>query len=126
MDVTIKIYLNKDYNITIIEIKEKDGIKNNFLEIDKQLFETNLKKIYEDKSIYVIQYTKGNKSQVSSGVLKELDNYNIKYLCSTGESSSDSLIITLEHFTLIGIYCGTGTLNFNKGIFFKRTFTIFY
>lgn len=44
MDVTIKIYLNKDYNITIIEIKEKDGIKNNFLEIDKQLFWNKFKK----------------------------------------------------------------------------------
>ena len=45
MDETRKIYLNKDYDITIIEIKEKDGLKNNFLEIDKQLFETNSKKI---------------------------------------------------------------------------------
>lgn len=125
IDETRKIYLNKDYDIIIIELKEKDRIKNNFLEIDKQLFETNIKQNYEGKSVYIIQYPKGNKSFYSSGVLKELDNYHIKHLCSIEESSSGSPIITLENFTLIGIHCKPGTLIYNSGIFLKEPFQDF-
>ena len=41
---------NKDYDIAIIEILEKDNIKN-YLELDDNLFQEKAKAIYEEESI---------------------------------------------------------------------------
>ena len=57
-------YTNKDFDTTIIEIKEKDNIKN-YLELDDNIIkslsnkEDNNNDEYEDKSIYIIQYPDG-------------------------------------------------------------------
>jgi len=53
----------KEYDITIIEIKENDGI-NNFLELDDKIINgimTNQSENddYIDKTFYVIQYPEG-------------------------------------------------------------------
>ena len=54
-----KLYSNKDYDITIIEIKEDDNLDiNSFLEIDDQLFKDNRNDIYKGKSIYLIGHPK--------------------------------------------------------------------
>ena len=63
-----KIYFNKDYDITIIELKEEDKIKN-YLELDDILFKDNSENIYVYRSIYVLQYPNGNNSCVSYGLL---------------------------------------------------------
>ena len=59
-------YTNEEYDITIIEIKKKDGIKN-YLELDNNIINEiinniNKNKNYIDETIYIIQYPKGKLS----------------------------------------------------------------
>ena len=44
----LKEELNKDYDITIIELKDEDKI-NNYLELDDNLFQDNAEIINKDK-----------------------------------------------------------------------------
>ena len=72
LDNRIK-YTNVDYDTTIIELKEKDGI-NNYLELDDGIIYSILENEdrtckYIDKQIYIIQYPEGELS-VSYGVIK--------------------------------------------------------
>ena len=97
-------YTNEDYDITIIEIKEKDNI-NNYLELDDIINNdiiNNTNKIikYIDKTIYLIQYPKGELS-VSYGVLDNIfedKKYNFNHICNTelGSSGSPILIIIIK------------------------------
>ena len=96
-------YTNKEYDVTIIEIKDKDKL-NNFLELDDIIINDildneNKNKEYEDKTIYIIQYPKGELS-VSYGILANitLDKiYNFHHKCSTEKGSSGSPILTLNN-----------------------------
>ena len=99
------IYTNKEYDITIIEIKnEKDKIKY-FMKIDEKYFNYNSNIIY-DKSVYVIQYPLGEKVGVSYGIIKRIDKYNIEYYCHTEKGSSGSPIINIINNEIIGIHKG--------------------
>ena len=60
-------YTNKEYDITIIEIKKEDNI-NNYLYLDKNI---NNNKIYIGESIYILQYPNiKNNINVSYGIIK--------------------------------------------------------
>ena len=48
-------YRNKEYDITIIEIKNKDEI-NNYLELDENIIDNISNMNYIKESIYIIQY----------------------------------------------------------------------
>jgi V8-like Glu-specific endopeptidase len=115
-----KTYFNKEYDITIIELKEEDGIKN-FLELDDNLFQEKEKVFYEDKSIYVLQYPYGRNACVSYGLLINIEKNDIKHTCSTENGSSGSPILNLENNKVIAIHKGAGLsdFNFNKGTFLK-------
>ena len=68
-------YTNKEYDITIIEIKENDNIKN-YLELDDKIIEdilnnNNKNYKYIDDTIYIIQYPEG-KLSVSYGILNSI------------------------------------------------------
>ena len=54
LDLNIKriLYYNKEYDTTIIELKEEDKIKE-YLELDDKLFKDNENLIYQGKSIYI-------------------------------------------------------------------------
>ena len=52
-------YTNTEYDITIIEIKEKDNI-NNYLEIDENIMEKD-NDIFINNTIYILQYPKGKR-----------------------------------------------------------------
>ena len=74
-------YTNKEYDITIIEMNEKDNI-NNYLELDDNI---ELNKEYIDKTIYIIQQPEGELS-VSYGILNNICiyiKYNFTHKCST-------------------------------------------
>ena len=89
-------YTNEEYDITIIEIKDQDNIKN-YLELDDTiindiLFNKNSNKEYIDETIYIIQYPEG-KLSVSYGVLDNIfqdKKYNFNHKCSTKGGSSGS------------------------------------
>ncbi len=102
IDLNIKriIYYNKEYDTTIIELKEEDNIKE-YLELDNNIFKDNEKIFYKEKSIYIIQYPKGQNGEgeacVSYGILKQISNkFNIIHKCSTDSGSSGSPILNLK------------------------------
>ena len=50
-------YSSEKFDITIIQIKENDGLDiSSFLEIDHDIFENDLDNAFIDKSIYIINY----------------------------------------------------------------------
>ena len=51
LSIERKTYFNKDYDITIIELKDEDKIKN-YLELDDNLFHDNAEIIYKNKTVY--------------------------------------------------------------------------
>jgi len=113
-------YSSQKYDITIIEIKEKDNI-NNFLELDdiitSDILNNKNENIeYIDKTIYIIQYPKGELS-VSYGIIKNI--YEKKYIfnhkCSTERGSSGSPIIN-QNNKIIGIH-QKGVDKYNLGTF---------
>ena len=83
-----KIYMNEDYDTTIIEIKpEKDKI-NYFLELDSYLFKENSGEIYNKSKIYLICYGKENKTESYDGDIKDIKslvNSNVIYNIDTNE-----------------------------------------
>ena len=98
-------YTNKDFDITIIEIKEKDQI-NNFLELDDNIIEKdNLS--YLKESIYLLHYSVNKNIEVSYGIIKEEENeHDFNHLCSAGKNSSGGPILKLSNNKLIGIHKG--------------------
>ena len=62
-------YTNKDYDITIIEIKENDNISENMY-FDIELNNNNI--IYCKTSIYVLHYPNEKNISVSYGILNEI------------------------------------------------------
>ena len=98
-------YTNEDYDITIIEIKKEDKISN-YLELDDNIINDliNNNKNYIDKTVYLIEYKKGELS-VSNGILDKINekqNYEFNHKCNTDGESSGSPILNLDN-KLIGI-----------------------
>ena len=112
-------YTNKEYDITIIEIQEKDNI-NDHLELDENIMKKE-KSIYIKNSIYILQYPGSKKLGVSYGILKEIDKdkkYNFNHLCASEEGASGSPIINLTNNKVIGIHRGAyKNFNYNIGLF---------
>ena len=71
MDLNIKriIYYNKEFDITLIELKKEDKIKE-YIELD------NFNETYRNKSIYVLGYPNKDIS-VSYGILNKIAQCNI-------------------------------------------------
>ena len=120
-------YTNNDYDITIIEIKEKDNIKS-YLNLDNKIIDDiinndNKNNEYKDKTMYIIQYPKGELS-VSYGILDSIyeeQQYNFNHKCSTEGGSSGSPILTLNN-KVIGVHKegNNGNVNLNKGTFLNK------
>jgi len=110
-------YTNEEYDITIIEIKEKDNIEN-FLELDENIMKKGSNKIYNNNTIYILQYPEGDKLGASYGILKiyEENLYNFRHYCSTKKGSSGSPIINIKNNKVIGLHKEAG-LNYNQGLF---------
>ena len=118
LEIARKFYFNKDYDLTLIELKEEDKIKN-YLELDDNLFQENSEIIYIDKSIYVLQYPNGQNACVSYGLLNNIAEYNIMHRCSTDKGSSGSPILNLQNNKVIGIHKKGTNFNYNMGTLLK-------
>ena len=110
------IYTNKDYDITIIQIKKE--IINEFLEIDDKLFNEGSENLYS--SIYILHYPKGDKASVSYGTINQIEGDNINHYCSTEKGSSGSPILNLLTNKIIGIHKKGTSYQFNQGTFLKK------
>ena len=114
-------YTNKEYDITIIEIKNTDDIIS-FLQLDDTIINNIIKnenknELYINKTLYIIQYPNG-KLSVSYGTLETILNekkYYFYHKCSTKGGSSGSPILNLNN-KILGIH-RQGLNNNNKGTF---------
>ena len=122
LDYDRKIFLDKEYDLTIIEIKEIDRVNDiNFLELDKHLLlENPIQRFKSDNSIYILQYPKGCKASVSYGIIEEFYGFKIQHLCCTESGSSGSPILNLKTNQVIGIHNGEINEIFNFGTFLKE------
>ena len=127
LDNKRKFYTNKEYDTTIIEIKEDiDGIKN-FLELDDKLKECLsmnkdeipefLKNIYLNKSLYILNYPEGKEIVASIAQPGKIIDQYINHKCNTKTGSSGSPILLCENQKVIGVHLGySNKLKFNKGM----------
>lgn len=77
IDNSRKIYTDKKYDITIIEIKKDDGLKSDsFLEIDNEIFEGIPNEKFDKKPIYLLHYPKGIEIKKADGLIKNINNEN--------------------------------------------------
>jgi V8-like Glu-specific endopeptidase len=111
-------YTSEKYDITIIEIKDNDGIKNeSFLEIDNKIFDDY--KIYLKQKIYLLQYPKGKEMNISIGLINYIneDKNSIEYICDSNVGSSGGPLINAINYKVIGIHKGgkKGEKNDNLG-----------
>ena len=116
-----KIYFLKKLDITIIEIKKDDEIKDdNLLELDDDLLKDDSEIFYKDESIYVLQYKDENQASVSYGLIVEAGGNEITIYNDIGKCSLGSPILNLSTNKVIGI-CKEFTKDSTerKGINFK-------
>ena len=121
-----KIYQSVKYDTTIIEIKPKKDKIENFLELDGNINKENSNKIYEGKSIYIIECPISNNLKnisFSFGKLKkisEINKFDLYHLCSSKKSFPGSPIL-LKNNKVIGIQkeSSSNFYDFNKGTFLK-------
>ena len=117
-----KKYTNEEHDITIIEIKETDEIKN-YLELDDIIMndilnDNNRNKEFIDKTLYIIQYPESELS-VSYGILESIyedKKYDFRHKCSTKKGSSGSPILNMNN-KIIGIHKECYKDSYNNGTF---------
>jgi len=108
LDNTRKIHsIKRPMDITMIEIKKVDFLNmDEFFEVDEAIFSGNDLK-YGNNTIYILHYPRGRGIELSVGVIKKIDNNNIKHLCNTDSGSSGGCIVKLDNFKIIGIHKGS-------------------
>ena len=130
IDEKRKRYTNEILDVTIIEIdEEKDNIKE-YIEIDNNIMndiekdnEINKNEIikdymdvYNNESVYLLNYLNGERIKVSYGIISGINEDNgINHKCNTGNGSSGAPILSLKNNKLIGLHFGASNYDFNKG-----------
>ena len=70
-----KTYFNKKYDLELKELKEDDE-KNNYLELDNNLFRKEINTFCEDIPVYIFQYPLGNNASISYGISNLINDIN--------------------------------------------------
>ena len=115
------IYINNEYNITIIEINSKIVNNNFYFELDQIIFNSNIN--LSNEPIYILHYPKYNNCRmvsVSYGILEKNNNINFNFYCNIGKDSIGSPILNLSNNKLIGIFKENNELNYNTGIILRN------
>ena len=121
----IKYTEEKQYDITIIELKNTDDLEEiSFFDIDNQINNENPNKIFNNKDIYLLHYPKENIMEYSIGKIKSIyeNNYTINHLCNSNAGSSGGPLINTINFQVIGIHKGAaeGAKKYNFGTLLKE------
>ena len=109
-------YLNKEYNLTMIEIKENKNNKINFIDIDEYLKEKDLRNYFYNESIYTLFYNNKRDIRVVYGIINYINKSEFLFSSNMKETNSFSPIFNLSNNKLIGIYKNNSKY-YNKGIF---------
>ena len=131
IDDSRRVFTDKSYDITIIEMNKNDGLDfNTFLEIDDSIYKENFEKYFKDRSIYLIHHPKSkDEAEFAVGIIKgiSLDTNVITHTCKSDPGSSGSPILDLKTNKIIGIHKGTVyDLKWNVGTFIKEPIKKFY
>ena len=121
IDKSRKLYSNSStYNITIIEIKQADGIDNTlFLDIENSIYNENYENLSKNKQIYLVFNEIRDNIGYIQGKILSINNSNIIYTCFLDKNFSGGLLLS-DNFKLIGIHKGyNGINNQYFGIFIK-------
>ena len=110
------IYKNKEYNFSILEIKENTEDKLHFSEIDDNLLLKEPEMHYNNQSIYSLQFIDEKDICVSYGVINDVNKSQIRYSCNLTNNSKLSFLFNLSNNKLIGFH-QNGFNCFNRGIF---------
>ena len=123
IDETRKVYSNRLYDVTFIEIKKSDGLDiSSFLEVVPNIFSFHEKELV-NKQACLLSYHYGKELQFSNGKIKDLgeDGYHISHLCSSNPGCAGDPIIDLNNNLVVAIHQGTMAQKFfNIGIFLKK------
>lgn len=76
IDESRKVFTSKELDVTFIEIKENEDKIYNFLELDEKINENSniLNEIYNQKSVYILNYQEGNNILASYGIISNINN----------------------------------------------------
>ena len=123
IDESRKIYSNEEYDITMLEIRQSDGLDiERFLEIEENIFSQNSNEKIKNELVYLLSYPKGEKLLISNGIIKSIEEngYTIHHLCSTCQGCAGCPILNTNN-KVIAIHVGAHkTKNYNIGTFLKK------
>ena len=111
-------YLNKEYDLSIIEIKYNKENKINYLDIDESIYEYDSEINYHKESIYIFHYDNFNDFLTSYGIINYINNEQLICSCNINSNVNCSPIFSLSNNKLIGLYNNKSKHN-NRGIFLK-------
>ena len=114
-------YQNKDYNMTLLEIKENKKDRIQFIELDDPIYKPDSEMYYDKKPIYIIQWKNMKDTTLSSlsfGIIKEMNKSLFKFSTEMKSNSEISLIFNLSNNKLIGNY-ENELKKLHQGKFFK-------
>ena len=96
--------LNEDeIDVTIIELKlgEDNLDKQEFIEIDKDLMNERVEKLYEGKDVYIIYYEKDERKMSATGIINKIEKKNntftLIHTCDAKHDTSGSPILSYDH-----------------------------
>ena len=116
-----RLYFNKKYDLTIIEILPDEINEYDFLNIDENISKENSENLFEFKPVCIIQYDNNGDLISSTGLLKRIKDDIIFHTCKTTFNSSGLPILNLFNYKVIGI--NIGNIKNEKeslGIFLKK------
>ena len=95
------------------------------MEIDENIFKSELEMNYYKESLYVIQYNNKSDISVSYGIINEIFNKELRYSSNIDTNSKLSIIFNLNNNKIIGINKYRSNYYY-KGIFFNNIVNNFY
>ena len=114
------LYKDETNDIIIIDIKNQKEI-DNYLELDLNILK-RVEKTYKNESIYILNYLGGKDIVVSYGIIKKVEENDIRHLCWTDRGSSGYPLINLKNNKVIGIHKqASTTYKYNKGLLLKES-----
>ena len=118
-------YINKEYDLSIIEIRNNPNYKIYFLELDDSLYEKAPEFSYNKEPIYILHYGNKNNITVSYGIMKYINKYKLICSCNNNLKEKGSPIFNLSTNKLIGLYINKSNY-YNKGLFLNIIINEFF
>ena len=109
---------NKEFNIVVIEIIDNKSSEIHFMEIDDRIYQKDIELLFNNESLYIMQYSNIDNIQISPGVMSNiLNNSEFEYLGN--KDSIGSLIFNVSNNKIIGILYKNKSIYIDTGFFFQ-------